>query len=270
MLGAREAGCTGLSVGLGGSATSDGGGGMAQALGVKLLGEDGGELRRGAAALMSLEHIDMAKRDPRVASAKIYAASDVTNPLCGPKGAAAVYSPQKGADEKMVGMLDKALGKLATVIEQDLGVSVRDLAGAGAAGGLGAGLVAFCGAEIRSGPNLVLEMLDFEGYLESADLVFTGEGKVDRQVEFGKAISGVSLLAGKHGVPVIAFAGNLEEEPEKLADRGIGGVVPICLGPMEEQEAMARAGDLLQGAAERTMRLLMMGRGLGDGLWPTM
>ncbi len=269
MLGALEEGCKRLIVGLGGSATSDGGAGMAQALGVKLLAADGSELKRGAAALMSLEHIDMAERDPRVGSAKIYAASDVTNPLCGPQGAAAVYGPQKGANERTVAMLDKALAKLAQVMEQDVGVEVRELAGAGAAGGLGAGLVAFCGAEIRPGANLVLEMLDFEGYLESADLVLTGEGKVDSQVEFGKAIGGLGLLAGKRGVPVIAFTGNLEEEPERLAERGVGGVVPISTGPMEEQQAMERAGELLQAAAERTMRLLMMGRELGDGGWPT-
>jgi glycerate kinase len=169
----------------------------------------------------------------------------------------------------MVAMLDKALAKMAVVIEQDLGANVRDLAGAGAAGGLGAGLVAFCGAEIRSGPNLVLEMLDFQGYLESADLVLTGEGKVDTQIEFGKAISGVALLAEKHGVPTIAFTGNLAEEPEKLAERGIGGVVPIAPGPMTEEDAMAQAGELLQAAAERTMRLLVMGRGLGEGRWLT-
>ena len=269
MLAALDEGCTRLIVGLGGSATNDGGAGMAQALGVKLLGAGGSELRRGGAALMSLEHVDIGGRDPRVASATIYAASDVTNPLCGPQGAAAVYGPQKGASEQMVAMLDKALARLAVVIEQDLGEDVRDLAGAGAAGGLGAGMVAFCGAEIRSGPNLVLQMLDFEGYLESADLVLTGEGKVDTQIEFGKAISGVALLAEKHSVPVIAFTGNLAEEPEKLAERGIGGVVPICPGPMSEEEAMAQAGELLQAAAERTMRLLVMGRGLGEGRWLT-
>lgn len=269
MLGALAEGCTRLIVGLGGSATSDGGAGMAQALGVKLLDAEKRELTRGAAPLASLEHIDIAKRDPRVGGAAIYAASDVTNPLCGPKGAAAVYGPQKGADDKMVAMLDKALANLATVIEHDLKIEVRDLAGAGAAGGLGAGLVAFCGAELRPGPNLVLEMLDFEGYLESADLVLTGEGKVDSQLQFGKAIGGVGLLAGKHGVPVIAFTGNLEEEPERLAERGIAGVVPISAGPMEEQEAMERAGELLQAAAERTMRLLIVGRQLGDGRWLT-
>jgi glycerate kinase len=267
MLAALAEGCTRLIVGLGGSATSDGGAGMAQALGVKLLGADGTELKRGAAALMSLARVDLSKRDPRVANATIYAASDVSNPLCGPQGAAAVYGPQKGATPQIVAMLEKALGRLAEVIESDLGLNVRDLAGAGAAGGLGAALVAFCGAELRSGPNLVLEMLRFEEYLESADLVLTGEGKVDRQIEFGKAISGVALLAEKYRVPVIAFTGSLEEEPEKLAVRGIRGVVPICPSPMREQEAMERAGELLQAAAERAMRLLMLGRELGNGRW---
>lgn len=242
---------------------------MAQAVGVKLLGPDGGELGRGPAALMSLEHIDASKRDPRLAKTAIYAASDVRNPLCGPEGAAAVYGPQKGASQQMVTMLDKALAKLADVVEQELAVDIRTLPGAGAAGGLGAGLVAFCGAELRSGPNLVLEMLRFEEYLESADLILTGEGKVDRQLEFGKAMSGVALLAEKHSVPVIAFTGNLEVEPEELAKRGIDGVVTISPGPMEEREAMERAGELLQAAAERAMRMLMVGRGLGDGRWRT-
>ena len=267
VLAALEEGCTRLIVGLGGSATCDGGAGMAQALGVKLLSADGGELRRGAAALMSLERIDLAGRDPRLDQATIYAASDVTNPLCGPDGAAAVYGPQKGASPQMVAMLDKALARLAKIIERDLRLEVRGLPGAGAAGGLGAGLVAFCGAELRSGPNLVLELLRFEEYLEAADLVLTGEGKLDRQIEFGKAISGVALLAEKHQVPVVAFTGSLEEEPERLAKRGIAAVVPIIPGPMEEAAAMERAGDLLQAAAERTMRLLVLGRGLSDGRW---
>jgi glycerate kinase len=167
----------------------------------------------------------------------------------------------------MVAMLDKALAKLAEVIERDLSLEVRGLAGAGAAGGLGAGLVAFCGAELRSGPNLVLELLRFEEYLEAADLVLTGEGKLDRQIEFGKAISGVALLAEKCQVPVIAFTGSLEEEPEKLANRGVAAVVPITPGPMEETTAMEQASDLLQAAAERTMTLLVLGRELGEGRW---
>lgn len=269
MRAALDAGCRRLIVGLGGSATSDGGAGMAQAIGVRLLGPGGTELKRGAAALMSLEKIDMSGRDPRIEQATIYAASDVSNPLCGPEGAAAVYGPQKGASEQMVGMLDKALGNMAVVIERDLSMEVRDLRGAGAAGGLGAGLVAFAGAEIRSGPSLVLQLLRFEEFLESADLVLTGEGKLDRQIEFGKAISGVALLAEKHEVPVIAFAGSLEEDEDKLAERGIGAVMPIAQGPMKEEESVARASELLQAAAERAMRLLALGRSLGEGRWPT-
>ena len=137
----------------------------------------------------------------------------------------------------------------------------------GAAGGLGAGLVAFCGAEIRSGASLVLETLRFEEYLKSADLILTGEGKIDRQIEFGKAISGVALLAEKYKVPVIALAGAVEEGPERLASRGIQGAMSIVPGPMSEEEAVSRASELLQEAAERTMRLLVLGRGLGEGRW---
>jgi glycerate kinase len=171
MLAALDSGCRQLIVGLGGSATSDGGAGMAQALGVKLLGPGGAEVPRGAAGLASLEKVDMSGLDPRLQQTTIYAASDVNNPLCGPEGAAAVYGPQKGASEQMVRTLEAALGNLAAVIERDLGAEVRGLAGGGAAGGLGAGLVAFAGAEIRSGPNLVLELLQFEEFLPSADLV---------------------------------------------------------------------------------------------------
>jgi len=269
MLAALDAGCTQLIVGLGGSATNDGGAGMAQALGVRLLGPGGKELGRGGAALQQLERIDLSGLDPRIPRAVIYAASDVTNPLCGPNGASAVYGPQKGASEEMVPMLEKALWRYGGVIAEQLQVEVRDLPGAGAAGGLGAGLVAFAGAKIRSGPSLVLELLRFEEYLEAADLVLTGEGKIDRQIEFGKAISGVALLAEKHGVPVIALTGWLAEEDHKLAERGVAAVMPIAPGPIGEQEAMEKAGELLQAGAERAMRLVVLGRGLGDGRWLT-
>jgi len=267
MRAALDEGCRRLIVGLGGSATSDGGAGMAQALGVKLLSADSSELKRGAAALMSLQRIDTSERDPRVEEVTVYAASDVTNPLCGPEGAAAVYGPQKGANEQMVRMLDQALSHFAEVVERDLGIDVREMSGAGAAGGLGAGLVALCGAEIRSGPSLVLELLGFGEYLEAADLVLTGEGKLDKQIEFGKAISGVAMLAEKHAVPVVAFTGSLEAEQARLVERGISAVVPMAPGPIDEGTAMAQASDLLQAAAERAMRLLVLGRGLGDGRW---
>jgi len=267
MKAALSAGCTRLIVGLGGSATNDGGAGMAQALGAKLTDGDGQELPPGGGALLDLERVDLSGLDPRLRRVTIYAATDVTNPLVGPQGASAVYGPQKGATPEMVETLDRALRRYAYLLEQDLGVEVREVAGAGAAGGLAAGLVAFCGAEIRSGASLVLQMLRFEEYLGPADIIFTGEGCLDRQIEFGKAISGVALLAEKHQVPVVAFTGRLDIEPDKLAARGVRGVVPILPGPMSEEEAMANAGKLLQAAAERTMRLLLVGRGLAQMRW---
>jgi glycerate kinase len=267
MLAALDMGCTQLIVGMGGSATNDGGAGMAQALGVKLLGPGGREMGRGGGALMGLEQIDVSALDPRIARTTVWAASDVTNPLCGPSGASAIYGPQKGASEQMVDMLDKALWHYGGVIAEQLGIEVRDVPGAGAAGGLGAGLVAFAGAKIRSGASLVLELLRFEEFLESADLVLTGEGKIDQQIEFGKAISGVAMLAEKHDVPVVALTGCLAEDDEKLAKRGVAAVMPIVPGPLTEQQAMERAGELLQAAAERVTRLIVLGRGLGDGRW---
>jgi len=267
ILAALDQGCTRLIVGLGGSATNDGGAGMAQALGARLLKVDGSEIGRGGAALMSLDRIDVSGVDPRIARTTIWAASDVTNPLCGPEGASAIYGPQKGATPQMIPLLDKALAHYADVIERDLEVDVREVSGAGAAGGLGAGMIAFCNAQVRSGASLVLQVMDFESYLEAADVIFTGEGKIDRQIEFGKAISGVALLAEKYGVPVVAFTGSLEEEPAKLAKRGIHAVMPIAPGPIDEQQAMSKASELLQAAAERATRLLVLGGSVGDGKW---
>jgi len=267
ILAALDQGCTRLIVGLGGSATNDGGAGMAQALGARLLRADGSEIGRGGAALMSLDRIDVSGVDPRIARSTIWAASDVTNPLCGPEGASAIYGPQKGVSPQMVAMLDKALAHYAEIVERDLQVEVGEVAGAGAAGGLGAGVIAFCNAQIRSGASLVLQVMGFESYLEAADIIFTGEVKIDRQIEFGKAISGVALLAEKHGVPVVAFTGSLEEEPAKLAKRGIHAVMPIAPGPIDEQQAMSRASELLQAAAERATRLLILGGSVGDGKW---
>jgi glycerate kinase len=167
----------------------------------------------------------------------------------------------------MVATLDRALNHYAEIIQRHLGVELRETSGMGAAGGLAAGLVAFCGAQVRSGASLVLQMLRFEEYLGPVDIIFTGEGRLDRQIEFGKAISGVALLAEKHQIPVVAFTGRLDIEPDKLAARGVRGVVPIVPGPMSEQEAMTGASDLLQAAAERTMRLLLVGRDLAQARW---
>ena len=256
---AVEAGCTKLIIGLGGSATNDGGAGMAQALGVKLLDAEGKPIERGGAALAKLEKIDVSKIDERLCRLQVKIASDVSNPLCGPQGAAAIYGPQKGATPEMVETLDQALAHYAAVIARDLNLDLKDRAGAGAAGGLGAGLMAFLNAGMHRGVTLVLEAIGFEEYLESADLVITGEGRIDSQLQFGKALAGVGALGRKHKVPVVAIAGAVEVDPDELLDFGIRATMPIVNRPLAEAEAMACAAELVQEAAERIMRLIAVG-----------
>jgi len=266
MAAALDAGCTKLIVGIGGSGTNDGGAGMAQALGAKLLDEQGQELPPGGAALAKLARVDVSGLDPRLARCQVLVACDVDNPLTGPHGASAVYGPQKGATPGMVAELEAALEHYASVIERDLGKRVRDIPGAGAAGGLGAGLMAFCNAQPRSGILLVMEAVGFEQYLEAADLVITGEGRVDAQSLHGKAVAGVGARAKLANVPVIALAGAVTAEPEQVAELGITAALPITDRPMAEREAIRRAGELLQAATERALQLLLVGQGLGSQL----
>jgi len=260
---ALGAGCTKLVIGIGGSATNDGGAGMAQALGAELLDADGRPIGRGGEALARLEKIRTEHMDERLSRLQVKVASDVSNPLCGPEGASAIYGPQKGATPEMVELLEGALAHYAEIIERDLGIEVKDLAGAGAAGGLGAGLMAFLNAEMHRGVALVLETVGFEEYLAAADLVITGEGKIDFQTGFGKALAGVGALAKKHRVPVVAIAGAVEVGPEELSDLGISAAVAALSGPMGEAEAMARAAELVQETTERIMRLLLLGEKIG-------
>ena len=206
---ALDAGCAELIVGLGGSATNDGGAGVAQALGFRLLDTAGRDLPPGGAALSRLDRIDAAGAHPRIRRVRCLGATDVTNPLCGPSGAAAVYGPQKGADAAAVAELDAALARFAAVIKRDLGVDVRDRPGAGAAGGLGAGLLAFLGAELRSGAEVVGRAAGLEARIRAADLVITGEGRLDGQTAFGKAPQYVARLARAAGKPVVCLAGSL-------------------------------------------------------------
>lgn len=216
---ALAAGSRRVIVGMGGSATNDGGAGVAQALGAHLLDEAGRDLPPGGAALARLARIDVSGLDPRLRQARVLAASDVFNPLCGLRGASAVYGPQKGTTPRMVRQLDTALAHYAAVIERDLGVRVLDLPGAGAAGGLGAGLVAFLGAEIVPGSKLVAETVGLSQRMAGADLVIAGEGRLDAQTGFGKAPWEVARLAREARVPVIAIAGAVGEDcgPELLA-----------------------------------------------------
>lgn len=204
---------------IGGSATNDGGAGMAQALGVRLLDEDGLELPPGGASLERLATVDVRGLDQALRGVDVVVASDVDNPLTGPHGAAAVYGPQKGADPDDVALLDRALGHCAAVVHRDLGLDLREVPGAGAAGGLGGGLVAFLGAKLRPGFDLVAEVLGLAKRLEAADVAVTGEGRYDAQSERGKAAWGVLRLAREAGTPSVLVAGQIEDGVEPPADR---------------------------------------------------
>jgi glycerate kinase len=260
---ALDAGCRRIIVGIGGSATNDGGAGMAQALGARLLDDAGQDLPPGGAALARLGHIDASGLHPRLGQCRLLAASDVFSPLCGPQGASLVYGPQKGATPAVAQELDAALRHYAQVIERDLGVRVLDLAGAGAAGGLGAGLVAFLGAELVPGAQLVAEAVGLRQKLAGADLALTGEGRLDAQTSFGKAPWEVARLARDCGLPVIAIAGSLAEDWKPALGEAFDAVVAITPRAMSIQEAMAQGAKLVADAAEGVARLLLVGQRLG-------
>ncbi|MFO7947700.1 MAG: glycerate kinase [Armatimonadota bacterium] len=232
--------CSTIIVGIGGSATTDAGTGMAQALGAVLLDETGAELPQGAAGrhLQQLRRIDISGLDPRVTDAAFRVACDVDNPLYGENGAAYVYGPQKGADPETVRKLDAGLRNFARVVKEYLDIEVADVPGAGAAGGLGAGLIAFCGAELELGVDIVLDAVDLESRVQGADLLITGEGAIDFQTAFGKAPSGAVRVATAHGVPNMVIAGAVDLEANLLHDRGFGPLFSICNEAMALETAM--------------------------------
>ena len=218
---ALNAGCHRLIIGIGGSATNDGGAGMVQALGAKLLDEGGKQLPWGGVALAKLSRIDISGLDGRLAECEVITASDVTNPLCGEQGASRVYGPQKGAAEEMCQQLDGALTNYAKVIKKDLGIDVMGIPGAGAAGGLGTGLIAFLGAKLISGIEIVSEVVGLTDYLKEVSLVFTGEGRIDTQTLFGKTVAGVAAKAKAFNVPVVALAGEVDGDSKEFSQHGI-------------------------------------------------
>ncbi len=256
---ALDLGYTRIIVGLGGSATNDAGAGMATALGVRFLDQAGQPLPPGGAALARLASINQVNLDPRLAQATIICATDVTNPLCGPTGASAIFGPQKGASPRDVTELDAALANFGRVVQKDLGLDVVDRPGAGAAGGMGAGLIAFAGAELRSGIDMVCEVLEFDRHLEQADLVITGEGRADESTIYDKAPVGVARRARARGIPTIVLCGSIGPGHQLLYDHGIAGLVCIADRPMSFERSLARTAELLEGAAERTVRLLNAG-----------
>ncbi len=256
---ALDAGCRRLIIGIGGSATNDGGAGMAQALGARLLDAEGRDLPPGGLALARLDRIDVAALDPRLRDCEVIVAADAVNPLCGPTGASLVYGPQKGATPEVAAELDSALRHYAEVIERDMGVDILTLPGAGAAGGLGGGLVAFLGAHIESGAKLVAEAIDLGKRMDGADIVFTGEGCLDAQTAYGKSVAIVAEFAKERNKTVVAIVGTIEGD---ASIEGLDVAVPIAAGPLSQTEMFRQAASLLQGAAERTARLLLLGRQL--------
>lgn len=257
---ALDEGCKRVLIGIGGSATNDGGAGMAQALGVKLLDDKGKEIGLGGGELIRLSKIDRSGIDKRLKNVSVEVMCDVTNPLIGPTGASYVYGPQKGADANMVRVLEANLTHFARVIKRDLYKDIANIPGAGAAGGLGGGLVAFLNAQLKKGIDIILEVVNFEKHLNYADIVLTGEGQIDKQTLCGKTLYGVCELARKQGVPVIAITGSIEEDGYELFDSGLAGIESIVDRPMTLVEAMERADELIEKAAERVMRFLLINK----------
>lgn len=252
---ALDAGVRRFIIGLGGSATNDAGAGFLQALGAQLLDQEGQALRPGGLALSGLQQIDLSQLDPRLASCHFEVACDVNNPLTGIKGASAVFGPQKGADAQMVAALDAALSHFAKLAEPVTGRDFSLLPGAGAAGGLGAALTGFLNAELRSGIDIVLDSLNFDSYLNGAQLVITGEGRIDSQTIHGKTPIGVARRAKRQGLPVVAVAGSVSADAAVVYQHGIDAVFSIMQGVATLPQALQEASSNLERTAESIARL---------------
>ena len=259
---ALDEGAERIIIGIGGSATTDGGCGMARALGARLLDAEGRELAGTGADLSALHRIDIDPLDARVRGAELLVACDVENPLHGPRGAAFTYGLQKGASPEEVERLDRGLANFAAVVKRDLDLAVAELPGAGAAGGIGAGLVAFCGATLVPGIDLVMDAVKLSDKLAGAELVITGEGRIDATTAHGKTIAGVLRAARPTGATVVALGGSVDGSLDELRAMGLTACFAIVDGPMTLAEAKARTAELVEAAAERITRLFLAGRSL--------
>lgn len=263
ILAAIDDGCETIVVGLGGSATNDGGLGIAQAFGVSFRDAEGNELGWGGGQLSKLVHIDITKLDQRLKGVEIIIACDVKNPLCGPEGASYVYGPQKGGTPESLKILDENLAHYAKVIHCQLGAEIKNIQGSGAAGGAAIPLLLFSNARIESGIDVVLDVTEMNRQLQNADLVVTGEGRIDGQSIFGKVPVGVASRAKEYLVPVLVIAGGIGNGAEQCYGYGIDGITTIASGPMALAEAMERAEVLLESAAERAARMIRIGMNIG-------
>jgi len=248
---ALDQGCRKMIVGIGGSATNDGGAGMVQALGVKLLDKDEEELGFGGGELKKVFRIDTKYLDNRLSETKVLVASDVSNPLCGPKGASWIYGPQKGATPEVIKELDESLAHFAEIVKRDLNKDVKDIPGAGAAGGLGASLMAFLDAELRPGIDIVIEIVKLERAIKGADLVITGEGKIDSQTIYGKAPIGVAKIAQKYNIPVIAVAAIIGDDADIVHQYGINTLIKISEPPMSLAEPKSKKIGLIKRSVKQ-------------------
>ncbi len=262
MKAALDRGLRKMIIGIGGSATNDAGAGMATALGFRFSNAAGEELPPGGAALAQLAEIDPGQVDVRLKDSEIIVACDVDNPLCGPRGASAVYGPQKGATPEMVAELDAALQNFSEFARGVTGKAVAEYPGAGAAGGLGAGLMFFTNAGLRPGVEIVIEATGLASLAQTVDLVVTGEGCTDFQTAFGKAPVGVASVAKKHGKPVVCLSGSLGPGAEDVLEHGIDALMSVVPRPMSLDECMQSGAALIEQAAERLAHLLRMGMSL--------
>lgn len=259
---ALASGARRLVIGIGGSATNDAGAGMLQALGVSLLDASGKELGHGGAELARLAHIEVSALDPRIAECQIDVACDVSNPLIGPQGASAIFGPQKGATPEMVQQLDACLRRFAEVLRQDLAQDVAQVAGAGAAGGMGAALLGVLGARLRPGSEVVSEAVGLDEYMTGADLVITGEGRIDGQTIFGKTPIGVARAAARHGVPVIGLGGCLAPDASVVHEHGIEAIFAAVRSACSVEESLHNARFNIRSAARNIAAALRIGKGL--------
>lgn len=245
-----------LLIGIGGSVTNDGGAGVVQALGGRLLDSQGKELGFGGGQLGSLARIDLSSLDPRLKNISVEVACDVTNPLCGENGASHVFGPQKGATPDMVETLDLNLRHFAEIIKENMGKNVLEVPGAGAAGGLGAGLMAFLDGKLKKGIEMVVEYSGLEEKVKNADMVWTGEGSIDFQTQFGKTPYGVATVAKKYNKPVVAFAGRIGDGTEVLYEKGIDAIFCVMKGVTTLEAALANGPANLESTAENVIRLM--------------
>ncbi len=256
---ALDHGANRIIIGIGGSATNDGGAGMAEALGAKFYDKDGKILPRGGAALAKLHSIDLRDLDGRLANTECLIASDVKNPLCGKSGCSEIYGPQKGASKEDITLLDQALLNYAKIALRDVGLDILNIEGSGAAGGLGAGLMLFANGKMQPGIELILNIIDFENIVKDCDLVITGEGFTDSQTANGKAPVGVASIAKRYQIPVICISGGISDDAVELYKHGIDAVSGTPSAPVSLEYCMEKAALLLENATARELRFVKLG-----------